>query len=451
MSAIFVTNFLGYPYIINLGYRLFGYQVPTSNIVSLLFSGVSIFFIFMIALLLLGQISFAIISSVVYMTIPIFNVYASTSLTEPLSNAYLALVLLLFLVYFRTEQKIKHSKLGNVLGLFAVGFTMIFSILVKTTNISLVFCLPIAGLISLIADKQPRNRNQRNRLLISLPVIFVVFLFSVLVLKFQTAVEINKGDIGVNPFSFSFFKALAPIFIKSLFDFQWYLVYSAFFIAGIIFGFKRKNGIFPIVIFLFYFVLYTAHYRSYYFTRGIPATKDETLRYMMSVISVYSIIVGLGIYYLWQWLRTLAKSRIIRDSFVIILEIIILGSSLFFTFKCRTYFVEDEYNVRITPVLKTLEYLKDIDGVLVTSEHVLFQIYGNNDLKLIDFSSIGSQIPKDEIDSLIRSTNVYYLKTIERGGVDEERYRKQYQYIDSKTKEDVFSLNNFKLYRLLRE
>jgi hypothetical protein len=172
---------------------------------------------------------------------------------------------------------------------------------------------------------------------------------------------------------------------------------------------------------------------------------------MMSVISVYSIIVGLGIYYLWHWLRTLARSRIIRDSIVIILAFFVLGSSLFFTLKCRAYFVEDEYNVRIAPVLKTLEYLKDIDGVLVTSEHILFQIYGNTDLKLIDFSSIGSQIPKDEIDSLIRSANVYYLKTMERGGVDEERYQKQYQYIDSKTKEEVFSGNNFKLYRLLRE
>ena len=454
MQGIFVTNFLGYPYLINLGYRFFGYQTNVANIVSLLFSGISIAILFIAALLIIDQLLFALICCFVYITIPIFNVYASTSLTEPLSNAYLILALLLYLAFLNSASEGKGSLLNKILGLSAIAFSMIFSIMVKTTNMSLVFCLPIAGLISLMAEKKIKDRNQRNKLLISLPVIFIVFLFSALVLKYQTAVEINKGDIGLNPFSFSFFKMLAPIFAKSYFNFNWYLFYSALFIIGVYFGLRKKNGIFPIVIFFFYFILHTSHYRSYYFTRGVPVATDEALRYMSSLVSVYSLIVGLGIYRLWQWLKALGRSRVnvhVRNSISIASAILILGVSIIITLKCRAYFVEDEYNGRIAPVLKTLEYLINKDDVLITSEHILFQIYGRADLKLIDFCSIDNQIPEDEVDSLISSANVYYLETMDRGVVDEERYHQQYRYIDSKIKEHVISGNNYQLSKLLRE
>jgi hypothetical protein len=454
MSAIFVTNFLGYPYLINLGYRVFGYHVNISNIISLAFSGLSIAFIFLISLFIIDSLSFAFICSFVYLTIPIFNVYASTSLTEPLSTVFLSLVLLVYLIFNNSEHKNNDSVYKNILGMASIAFTIVFSILVKTTNISLVFCLPIAGLVYIVGHKTLKDKYSRNRFLMSFSAVIIVFLFSVLVLKFQTAVEINRNDIGINPFSFSFFKTLAPVFAKSFFNFKWYLFYSALFIVGVYFGLIRKNGIFPIVIFFFYFILHASHYRSYYFTRGVPVTTDEALRYMTSLISVYSIIVGLGIYGLWEGLKALGRSKVnvhMRKSVVLGLAILVLGVSLLFTLKCRSYFFEDEFNVRIAPVLKTLEYLKSKDDVLITSEHVLFQIYGNADLKLIDFCSIENQIPKKEVESLIQSTNVYYLQTMDRGGVDEERYQKQYRNIDSKSKELLFSGNNYQLFKLLKE
>ena len=454
MSGIFVTNFLGYPYIINLGYRLFGYQKDIANIVSLLFSGVSIAFLFTAALLIIDRLLFALICCFVYITIPIFNVYASTSLTEPLSNACLIFVLLLYLAFINYSFEGKGLPLKDIFGLSAIAFSVIFSILVKTTNISLVFCLPIVGLIFLMTDKKIKDRNQRNRFLISLPVICFVFLFSALVLKFQTGIEINRADIGLSPFSLSYFKALAPVFAASFLDLRWYLVYTLFFLAGIFFGLKKRIGILPIVVFSFYFVLYTLHYRSYYFIRGLPAAKDEALRYMTSIISIYSLIVGLGVYYLWRSIRKAEANRPARlfgKSLIASLIAMLLGLSTFFTLKYRAYFVEDEQNVRIAPVIKALEYLGGQDDILITSEHVLFQIYGNVDLRLIDFCSIDILIPKEEIDSLIRSASVYYLDTIARDSLDEERYRPQLQYLDSKRKEHVYAGQNYSIYRLLPE
>jgi hypothetical protein len=453
-QAIFVTNFLGYPYIINLGYLIFGYHITIANIVSLIFSTVSVLFLFLASLLIINDLLFALISSFVYITIPIFNVYASTSLTEPLSNAYLILVLLLYLLFINLRREDKKQLISDILGLSSIVFTLIFAILVKTTNLSLVFCLPMAGLIYLCLNRKNEGSYKKGKILVTIPIFLIIFLFSALVFKFQMAAEINKGDIGVNPFSFSYIKALAPVFLKSFLNFKWYLFYSILFLVGVFFGIKQKKGILPIVIFFLYFVLYTAHYRSYYFTRGIPVAEDESLRYMISIVSVYSLIVGIGIFYLFRGLRRVIYKRINifrYKSIGIAIAIVIMGISFLFTLENRVYFVEDEYISRIAPVKKTLEYLKNNDDILITSEHILFQIYGRPELKLIDFCSIENQIQKEYIDNLIRSNNVYYLQTMERSGVDEQRYKQQYSYIDLKSKELIFSDENYKLYKLTKD
>ena len=453
-SAIFVTNFIGYPYLINLVYHLFGYHKNISNMVSLFFSGISIALIFFVALLIIDQLFFALICCFIYITIPIFNVYASTSLTEQLSNAYLVLVLLIYLAYIGSYQEGERARFQNMLGLSAIVFSMIFAILVKTTNISLVFCLPIAGLISYFKGGKDKGGNPRRRFVISLPFIFAIFFFSLLVLKFQTAVEINRGDIGINPFSISFLKTLAPIFTRSLFKLNWYLIYTIFFIFGLFLALRKKNGTYLVVIYLFYFVLYTLHYRSYYFTRGIPVFEDESIRYMMSFVSIYALIVGLGAYFLWDWIKIKTANWSFRIDGKLIIAFILfigLGFSVFFTLKCRHYFYEDEQYVRVRPVTNVLDYIKDDKDVLITSEPILFQIYGGANLRIIDFCSIGILFSGKEVDTLIKNSRVYYLETISRDSIDQDRYRDQMRYIDTKPKEHVCVGQNFTLFRLLTE
>lgn len=454
MSGICVTNFLGYPYIVNLGYHLFGYKISTANIVSLIFSGLSIGILFLAALIIIDQLAYALICCFVYITIPIFNVYGSTSLTEPLSNAWLILVLLLYLAFIKSPSKGKISISHTILGLAAIVFSLSYSILVKTTNLSLIFCLPIAGLIYLAVDKEYKNRNSTIKVLITIPVILLLYIFGALVLKYQTAIEVNIGDIGRYPFSFSYFKSIAPVFLKSLFRFQWYLVYTPFLLIGIAYGIKKKKGILPIFLFLFYFILYTSHYRSYYFSKGFLVMEDEAIRYMISFISIYSLISGLGIYYLWQSIRKTTANRparFIKKLYVPIISVVVLAVSMVLSFTSRAGFVEDEYNVRVAPVLETLRYLDSKYDTLITSEHILFQIYGNIDLNIIDFCSISTQIPLEEVDSDINTRRVYYLETMSRVSLDMERYESQFHYIDSKRKECIFEGEDYTLYRLLPE
>lgn len=453
-SAIFVTNFLGYPYLISLGYSTLGYHPCIANIISLVFSSLSIIFLFICALLIIENSLFALSCSFVFITIPMFNIYSSTSLTEPLSNSYVILVLMLYIMFvFYPVKKNDHKIISTLLGMLALMFTMIYAILVKTTNLSLAFCLPLVASFYFVFNKESRdNEKATKNLFMTFPVIAFVLLFSFIFLNVLKIADINRGDIGQDPFSFAYLKNLVPVFLRSLINFKWHLFYFIFFLSGLFISIKIKYGLFLPLTFLSYFVLYTTHYRSYYFTRGVPVSIDETFRYMTSMISIYSLVVGIGIYYFLKYLRKIfTKFKIYYSFKILVLSaiMVLLFISFQYTSKNRAYFIEDEIRSRIYPVMKTLEFLEDENTTVITSEHILFQIYGDKNLDLIDFCSIDVLIPTDLIDEKIKTQDVIYLQTIENDSISYERYFKQFSYVESKNKELLHEDTQFKIYKLI--
>ena len=453
-SAIFVTNFLGYPYVIYIGYSIFGYYPFIANIISLAFSSISIIFLFICALLLIKDLLFAATCSFIFITIPMFNIYSSTSLTEPLSNSYAILVLMLYLTFiFYPNKKRGPSALSIILGLLALIFTLTFAILVKTTNLSLVFCLPLISIIYVICDKEIRdNKKIKFNLLITIPAILLVLIFSFTILEVLEIVDITRGDIEQDSFSLAYFKDIAPVFLKSFLNFKWHLFYFVFFLLGIFISIKNRLGLFPTIIFAFYFVLYTTHYRSYYYTRGVPVSIDEFFRYTTSMIFVYVLIVGFGIFYFLNYLKKLLKhTRFVLPFKIILFSIIVslLFISYYFTSKNRSYFIEDEIRSRILPVKKTMEFITNENMAIITSEHILFQVYGDKELELIDFCSIDVLIPTELIDEVIKTREVIYLQTIKSDEIDRQRYPAQFEYIESKEKEILYEEDKFKIYKLL--
>lgn len=453
LSAIQVTNFLGYPYLIYLGYSVFGYQINLANIVSLLFSSFSIVFIFLCSLLILEKFMYALSCSFVYITIPLFNIYSSTSLTEPLSNSYLILAMMLYLLFvFYPNKSESQNFFSNLIWIFALFFTLIYAIFAKTTNLSLVFCLPLIAFFYIYTTKKKFNiKTVKRNFLMTLPVIIIVILISFTVLNTPGIVGIDKGDIGQNPFSLTYLKDLVPIFLKAFLSFDWHLFYFAFFIIGIVLSIKMKYGLFSVVVFFSFLFLYTSHYRSYYYTRGLSVSIDESFRYMTSFISMYSLIVGLGIYHFLKISKKILdrfKIKYLFKSILIIGLIGILCVSYYFTAKNRSYFIEDEYRSRIHPVKKTLEFVKERNISVLTSDHVLFQIYGPSNLELIDFSSIAVLIPTNMVDEKIENQEVIYLQTMEEDRVNGERYSEQFKYINSREKELLYEEESFKIFRI---
>jgi len=450
-SAIFVTNYLGYPYLIYLGYSIFGYQVTIANIISLLFSSISIVFLFICALLIIENVVFAGCCSFVFITIPMFNVYSSTSLTEPLSNSYAILGVMIYLMCIYYPNKLE-SIYTKIIGTLTIIFTLTFGILVKTTNLSIVYCLPIISFLYLFIGKKHRhNRNAIQKLFITLPGVVIILVFSFVSLDVLGIVDINKGDISQAPFALSYFKDLAPVFLKSFLSIRWHLFYFLFFLIGLFVSIKKGYALFPILIFLFYLALYTTHYRSYYYTRGIEVTIDEAFRYTTSMISFYSLTVGLGIYFfitkISKNLNPYGLKKSLR-TILVILSIFILGVSYFYSYQNRAYFIEDELKSRIYPVKRTLEFINHKNISVISSEHILFQIYGNKSLDVIDFNSIDILIPTSLVDERIETKEVIYLQTIENDEINGKRYSKQFEFIESKNKELIYEEDHFRIYRI---
>jgi len=454
ISATYNGFYLGYPYIINLGYNFFGYNPNIANVISLVFSSFSIVLIFLISLIIINNVFYAISCSFIYITIPIFNVYSSTSLSEPLTNAYILLVLLIYIIFIYYPKNLgKTFFYCDILTILALISTMVFSILIKRVNLSLLFFLPLISLIHLYLNRQNVEAKKTLwRIIFILPLIIIVMLFCFTSLNIMGTLHPEKNDIGKEPFSLSYFSNLAPIFMKSFLNIKWYLFYSIFLLLGLFTFMRTRLGIFPAIIFLFYFVLYTTHYRSYYFIKGAPVSEGDSIRYMMSIIGMYSLIAGIGIYYSIKYFEKAAnkvRDKNISKIFFAGIILIVLIISFIFTIKNRFDSTEDEYFVRIQPVIKTLDYVNNKETIIVTSEPLIFQIIGDSNMEIIDFCSISILIPIKMIDEIFKTHKVIYLQTIEQDSINIERYALQFKYIDSKKKRILYDGKNFKIYELL--
>jgi hypothetical protein len=169
------------------------------------------------------------------------------------------------------------------------------------------------------------------------------------------------------------------------------------------------------------------------------------------MIFVYVLIVGFGIFYFLNYLKKLLKHTKFVLAFKIILFSIIVSLlfiSYYFTSKNRSYFIEDEIRSRVLPVIKTMEFITNENMTIITSEHILFQVYGDKELELIDFCSIDVLIPTKLIDEAIKTREVIYLQTIKNDEIDRQRYSAQFEYIESKEKEILYEGDKFKIYRL---
>lgn len=451
LPGIHVTNYLGYPYIISRAYHLFGYHTYTSNILSLMFSALSVILLFCCALLVINKLPYALICCFVYITIPIFNVYASTSLTEPLSNYFLLLTTLIAFLVLTKMDDVGHLAKLDWLGYISLGLSLLMAILIRTSNMSLIFCLVLIGLINsdMLAS---RNKKVQWQQLIPITVIaLVIYYICLFVLRFQTAVELNQSDIGTSPYSIKYFLILAPIYIKSLFRVDWYLIYSVLFLAGIVIGLRRKLGIYLIAIFIAVFVLHAAHYRSYGFTRGLTVHGNEYIRYMISVISIYALLVGIGIYSVYRYVKKHIRIPIYKYMATTLLIASALGVgaiSYALTEKNRKYFIEDEYNSRLSGVYESLEYIDSNTDILIAADHILYQIWGPADLRIIEMAVIGGEVSTNDLDEIINSNVVLYMKKSGIEDMDRDRYKTQYEYIDSKGKELIARGNRWELFRL---
>ncbi len=196
---------------------------------------------------------------------------------------------------------------------------------------------------------------------------------------------------------------------------------------------------------------------SYFYVKGGIVNEFETLRYMTNLMSIYSLIVGVGLFGIY----TISKERIPKIKslcqfklFKYIFTFALLITCFFLTQRLRTNFVQDEYYTRIQPVVKTISHFQEVDNlIIITGESLLFYIYGDENINIIDYASISSDINETDLDRLINENCVVYIrKEEEESSLWKERWKEQYDYLKSKRKVLLYDGEKengvFRIYRI---
>lgn len=452
MSSTYSGHVIGFPFILYLLNISFGFNLLTANIVSLFLSCISIITLFVMAFYIINDIKYSVICCIIFILTPIFNVFSSTTFSEPTSMAFVSVSLLIYLDYMTDITNVKMRKYS--LHLISLLFLMGFIILIKRENLIVVLCLPFASLIYNLVDKKKINYNDNMRkIVLFLPITIACILLAWSYIDYFNTIHCEESDIGVSAFSIAYFIVNIVKYINGMLFWNWYLGFSYLLFGGILLLMKYKISIVPIIIYLGYLLLYTYHHRSYYFIKGGGVSEIAFVHYMINTILIYSLIGGIGFYHLMNYI---IKYKIIKRNIAIygvisLLTIGLCGLSYYYTYGLRKAYCEDEYITRILPTKKTLDYIDHSNVVIITSEPLLFQIIGQKSLEVIDLPAIMRSTDANKIDKMIDSKNVYYLDNdIHHNYYDLNRWPYQMEYLKNKKKEIIYiEKNNFTLYKLV--
>jgi hypothetical protein len=174
---------------------------------------------------------------------------------------------------------------------------------------------------------------------------------------------------------------------------------------------------------------------------------------MTGLLSIYSLVAGLGMLALLKFFRKRSFSSEKLEYAIIVLFLL---PSFIQTISLREEFAMDEYCSRVQPVQKTLGLLSNIsNGLVITDESLLFQIYGDEDLLLIDLCGIGNEIPEACVNDLIEDHFCVYLQhDRQKDPLWQQRWRNQSNFINSKRKLLIYDGHeeeqDFLIYQIIR-
>lgn len=436
VSGTFSGHVIGYPFLIYLLSKLYGYNPIIANIISYLFSCFTGATIFILSFYIINDIYYAISSSVVFSCIPIFNVYSATSFSEPTSNAFIIITMLLYMIYISDHQdKDSNNLIWHLIPLYLI---LTYLILIKRENVIVSICLLLATLIQLVKNHDYKNIYNIKKIIYFFPSLILTGIIALVIINYFQMVQCEEIEITAKAFSISFVKANIIKLISGLLIYDWYLYFTLFMVIGLTISVKYDRSYLLLTIVIGYIILYTFHYRSYYFIKGGSVTEIEFVRYTINFIGVYSLIVGLGIYHIgklfYNYFISNFKFRVLHINIGIFIIIIMIVSLSFYKTVClRANLVRLENTQRMQPMESVLEYLKGKKAIVVTMDTLLYQIFGPDNLELVHIETINKCKPIEYFNKMIMQNDVYYIEKDEYlGKLNQERWAEQFDYLNYK-------------------
>jgi len=251
--------------------------------------------------------------------------------------------------------------------------------------------------------------------------------------------------------------SLFPIFASSFVNVQWYGGAIIFVLAGIVVALRRKHlGLVPLALFAGYVLLYAFHLRSYYEMQSRTTNSRAALRFSMSLMSMWSILAGLGAAFVFGRCRrtsTYKLHRTLANSLTSIIVMLIGAVSFFATQYFREDVVEDEFRVRVEPSLAAVRAATN-NGMtktyIIALEPLIAQMYAQPTVNLISLDDLNVEVMKETGFDEGTSDLLYLDEKIYRNPVDAERYMGQLTCLNPLKRVTLVEKPSYSISRLSR-
>jgi len=454
--STYAGHVIGYSSVIAGAAKVFGYGPQLANYVSFSASVICAVVLFIAALLISKSVAFSAIAVFIFDLLPFQNLFATASVVEPFSSLFVLLSLLSYLVcvHFRPQQMQRWRSILSWGGLFLVWWACI---LIKRENAIAIALLPAVTVALMLVERQPLRALIGK--VVPICCIWVALAWFYLAeIDVAATIRAEVPDVGGFPFSIYFLPKLLPVFLATLFDWRLFFVLSALLPLALVKVIRGPGGPslmwYPIALFFAYLLIYSLHYRSYYFIKTGVVAEFDTYRYLAHLIPLYSLFAAAGFQYCWAAFKNVpsAHARIGKRLTVCIAGIAIVFSAVQ-TSNLRAYYSEIEDSNRLGAVKSVLHFLQPIDHpyAILTDDVLLFQIFGSSTEFLIDLRVLGHGSGLSDLSELTRRRAVYYVKKpYHDDPIERERYSKEFGSLAKLRMVKCFQdpRGRFELYRL---
>jgi hypothetical protein len=427
-EATYGGHFVTVPFIAYLIHRLLGYHPYAVCWLNGIASLISVVVLYFLCLRLTGDRDCSLVAGLVYAICPAMCLFHTSALAETTSSLFLLIYVSCFLSAFIPKdgshgmtQWLLWTLLGASLGL---------ALLTKRENLVLL-TLPLFALPAMSPKWSPETKGLLAWTGITI-VLAVLLMSGFHILQIETG---ESGDIGAPTFSLRYAFVLIPMFCRAFLTFKWFGISTVLFLCGVAGIFRRStrhSGWTVVVGLLFtYFLVYTGHYRSYYYVHFGSVTPFESLRYITNAFPLFAAVTGLGANKVrsWGWKiggRWRGYDRLVFGGIATVWVL----SSVGMTRSLRKEWQEVEWENRIGPVLSTLQKVNASQDYVVTDLSVIFQVFGASTVRIVDSYSVGTVIPTNVlVQNLKEARTVWWLRPDGTDDEDMKRYPGFYQFV----------------------
>jgi hypothetical protein len=451
-SDNFPEHLIGYPYIISVFSNILGYRPSIGSIANVVCACFADILIFLLCMVIADDVIAAASAALIFAITPVFAVWGLETSAEPVSNGCMSLALWWCLRYAFARPE-RSSRWHPLVTWCAFTTTLLFSLTVKRENILLAMVLPVIVFLVQFFNKRSQLSPIRNAWWIVLSSI-IALIFSLQMKLFQSmgseTVLLNKFPITSGELI-----RLLPVFLRSFLVVNWYGGAAILVLIGAaVAGRKRSLALFPLLLFIAYVLLYAFHIRSYYEMQSGNTDPRAALRFSMSLMSMWSILAGLGSASLFGWFqrtRSYVAHRVLFNWIAACTLVVVAGVSFLATISFREDVAEDEFRMRIEPSLTAVRVAvsdQTRESYIVTLEPLIPQMYSRPSVDVVSLPELDGTVMK-EIGFSGGATDVLYLdEQIHRTPADAVRYKTQLEYLNQFQHDTLINDDGFSVVRI---